>query len=153
MSKRIRRNWQQIKQDYLISEDETVQDFLKTSLGLSDKQTNSGFYKAKTKGWSEEKKDFRKDIYENAKNKIIEDTDIQDDIKKLLQLKELAITLVSKRFIDFQSALSMQEIKVALDIIKRELGEPLKDNIITADVNIGQPVYNLILHKSPKNEE
>ena len=57
MSKKII-NWDKIKQEYLNSDIEEVTDFLKTFYSLE----NKSYYRQKTKGWRDEKKEFRAKI-------------------------------------------------------------------------------------------
>ena len=115
-------NWDKIKQQYFNSDIEEVTDFLQTFYRLE----NKSYYRQKTKGWRDEKKEFRAKITAKAQEKIINNVDVLNSTELLIKGKQLIINSILKRVQENNKSLTMNELATALDKVKIELGEPTK---------------------------
>ena len=68
-----------------------------------------------------------KESREEIREKILKESreEIAETVKKLIELKEKIIGLVNNRLATYKHNLHMTELEKALNIVKRELGEPL----------------------------
>lgn len=93
---RTKYNWALMKQEFMTSEHLEATGFLRAEYGLEHCKSNSA--RKKTKGWSEEKKEFAKEIYRQtmesvAEKRVEKNTDVLD---KLMDLLDEKITEESK---------------------------------------------------------
>lgn len=68
-SKTPRYDWNALKINFFASRQESIRGFLEEEMGMKE----SGNTRKRTLGWSEERENFRQDIYEQAKAKLAED--------------------------------------------------------------------------------
>ena len=101
----------------------------------------SGSANKETKGWYQEKMKFLSDMAENAIEKIKKDGKLVKMFQNLVLGKQLILQSILKRIETNNQNLNMNEQKIALDIIKRELGEPLND---VANIGIGITIDDVL---------
>lgn len=68
-SKASRYDWNALKLKFFASRHESIRGFLEEEMGMKE----NGNTRKMTLGWSEEREDFRRDIYEQAKEKLSEE--------------------------------------------------------------------------------
>lgn len=68
-SKTSRYDWNALKLKFFASRHESIRGFLEEEMGMKENWNT----RKRTLGWSEEREDFRQDIYEQAKEKLSED--------------------------------------------------------------------------------
>ena len=122
-------NWHEIEKDFLLSEFHEVKEFLRAnSIGVlknSTKQFSGTVIKA-TKGWKEKKQEFLKKIADKAKEKMMEDDKILELTQHLIVGKRDVLRSILQRVETNEKNLNMQELKIAWEILKIELGESTK---------------------------
>jgi hypothetical protein len=116
-------DWAEIKKAYLASHIESVNAFRGTSKDYT--KFSLATWKNNTKGWRAEKDALRQAQIDSAKRKLLRNDKVEDFTEMLLKGKKLILQSVLLRVQDNNKRLSMSEQKIAVDIIKRELGEPL----------------------------
>ena len=122
-------NWHEIEKDFLLSEFHEVKEFLRANnigvLKNSTKQFSGTVIKA-TKGWKEKKQEFLKKIADKAKEKMMEDDKILELTQHLIVGKRDVLRSILQRVETNEKNLNMQELKIAWEILKIELGESTK---------------------------
>lgn len=116
-------DWAEIKKAYFASHVESVSAFRNTDQKYS--RTSLDTWKNNTKGWRAEKDALRQAQIDSAKRKLLRSDKVEDFTEMLLKGKKLILQSVLLRVQDNNKRLSMSEQRIAIDIIKRELGEPL----------------------------
>lgn len=121
-------NWASLKQEYMQSDHRDVLDFIRSKLSdeevQNDKHIRNGNIRRQTKGWKAEKEKMWEDSAIAAKEKMVEKA--TDEASELMKTKEVLIQLLKSKIVKERSELSMKDLKLMLDIIKTELGEPTK---------------------------
>jgi hypothetical protein len=130
----VKYNWVEIKSEYLKSDIEEASQFLISYLGVAPKNAANGSFAKATKGWREDKLKFRQDQANKARQKIINNVDVQEQTQLILKAKDYALKAIIARLQTNNKSLSMNELKIGLDALKRELGEPLNIDKLSADV-------------------
>lgn len=101
--KKTRINWQILKQDYIFSETISLKDFLVSKWILKENQKMPWWYIKQTKGWQEEKKEFRTNKLENFE--LSEEQAIQ-----LAQSLDKGVSVFSQMFL-YYSEKVLEKIK------------------------------------------
>ena len=83
-------NWGLMKQEFMVSEHLEATGFLRAEYGLEHSKSNNA--REKTKGWSEEKKQFIQDVYRQTMESVTEkrverNVDVMDKLMNLLDAK------------------------------------------------------------------
>jgi len=120
-------NWEQLKLEFLNSEFLEAREFFRQKgicITPNGKQL-TGTANKHVKSWQSEKEQFLRDQTEKAKQEVIDSKINQKFIKNLIMGKRDIIRTVLERVEVNEKNLNMNELKIALDIVKRELGEPL----------------------------
>lgn len=133
-----RHDWLKYKEDYFNSPIDEIKDFFSTY----DRLVSIGAYKLNTKGWQEEKQEYKRKIFEGKQKKLAKDPDILDLKQNLIKGKELILKSILQRVQNLNFDLNMSEHKIAIDVIKRELGEALditkNENNNTNTIELGE---------------
>jgi hypothetical protein len=114
-------DWEQYKTDFFNSAFDSIKDFFDSFVIPVPKPS----YKARTQGWIEEKRAYKKQQAEAARAKAANDPDVQDLSKQLIIGKNNALKIVMAKLVKEKDQLGMRDLREGIDIIKRELGEPL----------------------------
>ena len=112
-------NWLKLKNDYLMSDIQDVSVFIKQRLGKDTAKDNN--IAKQTKGWKSEKEDLWKRSQDYISDRIKNDYEVARE--ELIYQKWKTIDLIIK---NREKVRSVTDLGKVLDIIKRELGEPLK---------------------------
>lgn len=131
-------NWGKLKNDYLVSNTQDVSTFIKQRLGKDT--ANDSNIANQTKGWKKEKEDLWNQSRNYIKNRIKNDYEIAR--QELIQQKWKTIDIIIQRR---DKARSISELNKVLEVLKRELGEPLKidQNNIKSGVTVEELVAKL----------
>jgi hypothetical protein len=116
-----RHDWLKYKEDYFDSPIDSVKDFFESFVIPVPKSS----YKARAQGWREEKEAFKRKQLEVAREKKVNNPEIQDMNAALIMGKANALKIVMTKLIKEKDKLGMRDLKDGIDIIRRELGEPL----------------------------
>ena len=117
----MRHDWLKYKQDFFDSSIDEITEFFKNHERPVGKHT----WKAKCQGWKEEKQAFKKLQADAARAKAANDPDVKDLTSQLIKGKQNALKIVLAKLVKERDELGMRDLREGIDIIKRELGEPL----------------------------
>jgi hypothetical protein len=119
-SKPYKNDWIQLKQEFFLSTFREAIPFLR-SKGVNYVGTVEKHYK----GWTDDKRVYREEIAKKAiYNPEVMEKQVQMT-KMLVDAKELAIKSIVLKLSKENTTMDVQKLKLTLDLIKRELGEPL----------------------------
>lgn len=120
-----------------MSEFHEVREFMRSKkIGITKSGQMTGTVNAKTKGWYKDKQDWLKQVADKAIAAMSEDAEVHKMTQNLILGKKEIIKSILGRVEMNEKNLNMQELKLALDIVKRELGEPLNfEKIENTNVN------------------
>lgn len=116
-----RHDWLKYKQDYFDSDIAEVVNFFATF----DPPITKNQFGKRIKGWKEEKQAYKKQQADAARAKIANDPDVKNLTKRLIEGKRNALNIVIDKLSQGKDELGMRDLREGIDIIKRELGEPL----------------------------
>lgn len=128
-------NWGKLKLDFFESDFTDVKTFLIEKCSFTKRQLNSNNTAVKTKGWAKEKKNIFNDSFKRARKNMVQSVKpyIEKYLMTLMEAKTCTINSLMERLyqdiaIDSPDRLSMKisDIKIILEMIKNELGEPIK---------------------------
>jgi hypothetical protein len=116
-----RHDWLKYKQDFFDSPiDEIVHFFATFTPPITKNQ-----YGKRIGGWKAEKQAYKRKQSEAAREQMAKNPDIQDMNSMLIMSKANALKLVMTKLTVEKGNLGLRDLREAIDIIKRELGEPL----------------------------
>lgn len=120
-------DYDDLKRQYFLSEHHEVREFMRSkNIGITQSTGQmTGTVNKKTKGWAAEKQAWLKQVADKAIESMSNDDEVQKMTRNLILGKKEIIKSVLQRVEVNEKNLNMQELKIAMDIVKRELGEPL----------------------------
>ena len=114
-------DWIKYKQDYFNSDIDEVIQFFAGYPTVVPKNT----FQRSSQGWFQQKQEFKKQQAEAARAKAANDPDVKDLTSQLIKGKANALKIVLAKLVKERDELGMRDLREGIDIIKRELGEPL----------------------------
>jgi hypothetical protein len=120
------RNWLEIKQEFFDSNTDDLQGFLKAKLGLSTEQVKSGYYIKKTKGWKNDKREYRLKLAEKTQEKILNNPKVHDKIKNLIIALDNAYQKIAILLGDKNTQYTIEDlpkIKSGLEMLRLATGQ------------------------------
>lgn len=137
---KIKYDWEEIKREYLQSNEGSLKKFFGGKFPEIPQKT----YEKNTKGWRDEKKKLFSNITQESKKIIEKNPDLIFAHEKLLQQKIAILTLINNKLASEQQKIQFKDLKIAIDIIKRELGEPLNHSLVGKDENSAESLEEVL---------
>lgn len=142
-------DYEEMKVRYLESSEIEIEHFLRTYLDLPVNKPISGTLKTKTKGWRDEKLEFKKKLTEKAMEQVLNDPKMIMSQAELIQLKYMILKIAFKGIKEFDSLVDFDPagtavigrnasgLKTIWEMAKIELGEP---TTVSQNSNLNQNI-------------
>ena len=137
-------NWENMKQEYFTSPSMSVRDFFATNYPKIWATT----YQKRAKGWQKEKQDHQERSTQIAITKVENDPFVIAYREQIIKGKNNALKLLMQKLtVANQDKLSMRDLATAIDVLRRELGEPSTIAVSDNNNNIafGDDLKNFML--------
>lgn len=127
--KQIRRDWNKLEEEYILSDCKSISDFLKEKNIQDD-----GSVRKHTTGWNKKKREKQEKVKIKTIEKVIE-KESTDEAKKKTTVNEVAELLLNKLVnISLNDIVEVRDIKTMTSSLK-DLSEILNNNSSSDDLN------------------
>jgi hypothetical protein len=118
--------WGQLKQQYFDSDIAELQHFISSTQALTPAQAQNGNFKQKTKGWRDEKAEYKSKIYSKVQEKIINNPKVHNQVSNLCIAMQNVEKKVAKLIGDPATQFTVDDlpkIKIGYEMLRLATGQ------------------------------